>query len=119
MSSQKQLLIMIVVMASFTSFLAGYILTQPGQKAADVLSQQRSAILDRFNQTSMVNSAPDTLFQVNGDAVLSVANDSDSNSVLYFKRSTGALARVGIESRKITPVYGDSIPNLKKVIWSG
>src|SRR5438876_669342 len=97
MGNQRQLIILLIIVASFTSFLAGYMLTKPHQDG--VLSQQRAALIDRFNGITP-SAAPvaittdDGLVQLTSDETLSAVPDISNDVVLYYHRDTGFVSAI-------------------------
>ena len=123
MNPQKQLIILIAIAAGLTSFLAGYVLTQSGGKVVpdNVLAQQRSAILDRFNGVTPSPTAapiPDGVFQLETQAALSPAANPSNDSILYYQSDSGHVSSVDPTTRILTEISATDLPHLVDVIWS-
>lgn len=120
MASQKQLIILITVAASLTSFLAGYLLTQPSGQSANVLQQQRGALIDRFSgiNGSTPTPLPPGLLQASTDATLAPTNAPDSNAILYYHPTSGYVSKLELETRTNTLISTAQLSNLTSVIWS-
>lgn len=121
MASQKQLIILIVITVSLTSFLAGYLLTQPARQSADILQQQRGALIDRFSgltDNSTPTPLPPGLLQATTDAALAATNAPDSNAVLYYHPSNGYVSRLNLETRLNIVISSTQLAGLTNVIWS-
>ncbi|GEM_PF-2361762 len=121
MNNQKQLIILIVITASLTSFLAGYLLTQPAKNNSAIIEQQRGALIDRFN--GVVGSATSTplppgLLQASSDSTLAPTNASDADAVVYYHPNTGIVSKLDLETRTNTIISTASLPHLIRVIWS-
>ncbi len=119
--SQKQLLILIVITASLTSFLAGYLLTQPAGQSADVIQQQRGALIDRFSDipgNTTPTPLPPGLLQATAESSLSATNSPDSNAVLYYHPINGFVSKLDLETRKNTIISTTQLNSLTNVIWS-
>src|SRR3989344_3730286 len=121
MASQKQLIILIVITASLTSFLAGYLLTQPSRQSADIIQQQRGALIDRFSgidSDSTPTPLPPGLLQATTDVALAPTNAPDSNAVLYYHPSNGFVSKLDLETRLNTTISTAQLTGLTSVIWS-
>ncbi len=121
MTSQKQLIILIVITASLTSFLVGYLLTQPSRQSADVVQQQRGALIDRFSSvtdSSTPTPLPPGLLQATTDAALASANAPDSDAVLYYHPDNGHVSKLDLETRLNTVISSAQLTGLTDVIWS-
>jgi len=120
MANQKQLIILIIITASLTSFLAGYLLTQPSRQNADILQQQRGALIDRFSgiNGSTPTPLPPGLLQASTDTTLAPTNAPDSNAILYYHPASGYVSKLELETRTNTTISTAQLPNLTGVIWS-
>ena len=121
MASQKQLIILIVITASLTSFLAGYLLTQPSRQSANIIEQQRGALIDRFSgigSGSTPTPLPPGLLQATTDVALAPTNAPDSNAVLYYHPSNGFVSKLDLETRLNTTISTAQLTGLTSVIWS-
>lgn len=121
MASQKQLIILIIIAASLTSFLAGYLLVQPSQQTADILQQQRGALIDRFSDVggnSTPTPLPPGLLQATTDVALAPTNAPDSNAVLYYHPNSGQVSKLDLETRTNTLISTAQLTGLTSVIWS-
>ena len=119
MNTRKHLVILIAVMASLASFLAGYLFTRPQQPGA--LNQQHGDILDRFMGIRSANNASQQqngLAQIASDPVLSAASDGASDSILYYHRDNGFVSQVQLASQKNTLISSTGLPHLVGVSWS-
>ncbi len=120
MASQKQLIILIVVAVSLTSFLAGYLLTQPARQNA-VIQQQRGALIDRFSgltDGSTPAPLPPGLLQATTDTALAPTNAPNSNAVLYYHSSNGYVSKLDLETRSNTLISTTQLAGLTNAIWS-
>lgn len=121
MASQKQLIILIVITASLTSFLAGYLLTQPSRQSANILQQQRGALIDRFSNItddSTPTPLPSGLLQATNNPVLAPTNAPDSNAILYYHPDNGHVSKLDLETRANTIISTAQLTGLTSVIWS-
>ena len=121
MASQKQLIILIIIMASLTSFLAGYLLTQPSRNSEAIIQQQRGALIDRFsglNENSTPTPLPPGLLQATTDVSLATTNAPDSNAVLYYRPDNGHVSKLDLETRLNTTISTAQLIGLTNVIWS-
>ena len=121
MNNQKQLIILIIITASLTSFLAGYLLTQPSRQSADVVQQQRGALIDRFSNitdNSTPTPLPAGLLQTTTDPALATTNAPDSDAVLYYHPDNGHVSKVNLETRLNTVISTAQLTGLTDVIWS-
>lgn len=121
MADQKQLIILIVITASLTSFLAGYLLTQPPKNANTIIKEQRGALIDRFSNIddgSTPTPLPPGLFQITTDEALAPTNAPDSDAVLYYHSLNGFVSKAELETRTSTPVSTTELKGLSNVIWS-
>ena len=120
MTSQKQLIILIVITVSLISFLAGYLLVQPSGPSTDVLQQQRGALIDRFSgiNGSTPTPLPPGLLQASTDATLAPTNAPDGNAILYYHLTSGHVSKLELETRTSTLVSTAQLPNLTGVTWS-
>ncbi len=121
MASQKQLIILIIITVSLTSFLAGYLFTQPSRNADAVIQQQRGALIDRFSgltDNSTPTPLPPGLLQATTDESLAAANAPDSDAVLYYHPDNGHVSKVDLETRLHTVISTAQLTDLTNVIWS-
>ena len=121
MQNQKQLVILIVITASLTSFLAGFLLTRPAQQSADILQQQRGALIDRFSSitdNSTPTPLPPGLLQASTNVALAPTNAPDSNAVLYYHPNNGYVSKLDLETRINTTISSTQLTGLTNVIWS-
>ena len=121
MASQKQLIILTVIAASLTSFLAGFLLTRPAQQSANILQQQRGALIDRFSglsDGSTPTPLPPGLLQASTDASLAPTNAPDSNAVLYYHPNNGYVSKLNLETRLNTTISSTQLIGLTNVVWS-
>ena len=121
MASQKQLIIFIVITASLTSFLAGYLLTQPSRNSEAILQEQRGALIDRFsglNENYTPTPLPAGLLQATTNISLAATNAPNSNSVLYYHPDNGHVSKLDLETRANTLISTAQLTGLTNVIWS-
>lgn len=119
-TSQKQLIVLIVITASLTSFLAGYLLTQPSRQSADII-QQRGALIDRFSgitDNSAPTPLPPGLLQATTDTSLAPTNAPNSDAVLYYHLDNGHVSKLDLETRANTLISTAQLTGLTNVIWS-
>ncbi len=120
MPSQKKLIILIIISASLTSFLAGYLLTRP-EISSDIIEQQRGSLIDRFSDVGANASPtplPPGLLQATTDASLAATNSADENSIIYYHPINGYVSKLGLERRDNTLVSTVQLTGLVNVIWS-
>jgi len=121
MASQKQLIILIIITASLTSFLAGYLLTQSPKNAATLIQEQRGALIDRFSgidNDSTPTPLPPGLLQATTDSALATTNAPDSNTVLYYHPDNGFVSKIDLETRNNTLISTTQLKGLTNVVWS-
>jgi Tol biopolymer transport system component len=121
MKNQKQLIVLIVVATSLSSFLGGYLLTQPTRLGTDILQQQRGALIDRFNglaDSSTPGPLPPGLLQASTDSALGLTNAPDTDSVLYYHPNTGNVSSLNLETRANKLISTANLSNLVNVVWS-
>lgn len=121
MKSQKQIIILLVITASLTSFLAGYLFMQSNGQSDQVIQQQRGQLIDRFegvNSSDTPTPLAPGLYQASTDLALAPVNAADSDSVLYYHPDTGFVSKLDLESRSNDVISQASLPGLIRVIWS-
>ncbi|MBP9822212.1 MAG: hypothetical protein KBC81_02070 [Candidatus Pacebacteria bacterium] len=120
-NNKKQLITLIVVASSLTSFLAGYLLTRPSNEISDAIQQQRGVLIDRFSDmdtNSTPTPLPPGLLQASTDTALAPTNAHDSNSVIYYHTVNGHVSKIDLETRNSTLISTTQLNNLSRVIWS-
>lgn len=121
MKNSKTLLALLLITASSTSFLAGYVLTQGSRDKGAVLQEQRGMLIDRFNgvpDTATPTPLPPGLLQAVPQAVLAPANAFEDDSVLYYQADNGYVSSLDLETRSVTLVSTTAPSRLARVIWS-
>ncbi|MEK9158370.1 MAG: hypothetical protein AAB638_04295 [Patescibacteria group bacterium] len=121
MVNQKQLLILIIVASSLTSFLGGYLLTQKPSQSSAILSQQRGALIDRFDGVtgnSTPTPLPPGLLRASSDISLSPINSREDNTVLYYHPDNGFVSKIDLETRRSTLISTTQLSGTADVIWS-
>lgn len=121
MRDQKQLIILIIVASSLASFLAGYILTQTPKQSASILSEQRGALIDRFDgvvEKTTPTPLPAGLLKTSADSALSPVNLSGSDTLLYYHPDNGFVSKIDLETRKTTLISTTQLSDITNVIWS-
>ena len=115
---RKQLIVLIAISASFFSFVAGYLLTQPRSHKTGP-SEQRATILDRFSEsTTETISSDDGLVLIVSDPILGQTNAPNGERVLYYHKNDGTVSSIDIESRKTETVSATILEDLVDVVWA-
>lgn len=117
--SQKQLVILIAAGASLSSFLAGYLLTQP--KQVGVAPQHRDAILARFDGSDFqatATPAKGAMFRVTDEPSLAAVADPFTDGVLFYHRNNGFVSLADLNGRDANLISKTALPDLIDVIWS-
>lgn len=115
----KQLTLLIILIATLLSAIGGYMLAAHSTAIA-VQGSDQVGLLARFDgiPSPTATPIPDGLVRLSADAALSAANDSASDSVLYYHRADGTVTKIGLADHASTQISATMLPHLSRIIWS-
>lgn len=121
MKNSKTLLALLLIIASSTSFLAGYVLTKGSRGQGAFLQEQRGMLIDRFDGVSDAATPtplPPGMLQAVPRAVLSPTNGMKADTILYYQAENGYVSSLDLETRSTAVISTTAPARLDRVIWS-
>ncbi|OGN06435.1 MAG: hypothetical protein A2669_01570 [Candidatus Yanofskybacteria bacterium RIFCSPHIGHO2_01_FULL_48_25b] len=116
----QKLLILLIVVTAFASFLAGYLLTSK-DAGRSALEEQRGLLIDRFDGIAggaTPTPLPAGLLKAADESALGLTSALGENAVLFYHADSGYVSKLDLETRAGTLISKTSLPGLTDILWS-
>lgn len=120
MKTDKQLIILIIIMVGFVSFLTGFLFTRPSISLEP--NWQKANILERFSndqpQESSVSIIPKGVFKISQGAVLNPTAVQGGDGVVFYDRQLNKIVQTNLitKEKKVLKEFNNLV--VTKIVWS-